>query len=235
MLRRRLIRVLAVLMAIGLPLVLLRIPAVRGALVALIDYMRDAGPAGVLAFYAAQSFAALLLTPIWLMSGIAGYVYGFGKGLAITLPGTVLGASATFAVGRMLSGGMLDKLGASSPRLAAIARLAEGQGLKITTLLRATPVMPQNLMGYLLATTKLKYWHFALGTGIGLVPATTVHAYLGSIVGDALALVQGKSELPGTLSRVVAVASVVLTITMMVVVARLAKRELDKVLAERKE
>lgn len=235
MLRRRVLRILAIAAAIGLPFVLLRVPAVREALVALMDYMRGAGVKGVLAFLAAQSAAALMLTPIWLMSGIAGYVYGFKYGLLIALPGTALAASATFGVGRLLSGGSLDRLAASNARVAAVSRLAEQQGLKITILLRATPVMPQNLMGYLLATTKLRFWHFALGTAIGLVPATVVHAYLGSIVDDAVSLVQGKTELPGVLSQVVVAISVLLTVTMMLLVARLAKKELEKVLAERSE
>ena len=230
--RRHFLRIAAIALAIALPFVLLRFPAVRGALVDLMTYMRSAGARGVLAFLVVQAAAALALAPIWLMSGIAGYVYGLGKGTLIALPGSALAACATFGVGRLLARGALSRLATSSPRLAAVARVAEHHGLKITVLLRATPMIPQNLLGYALATTPLKLGQFALGTLIGLIPATVMHVYIGSIVEDAIALVSGKGEMPGALTWIVFGGGALLTLTTVTITTRIARRELRRALDE---
>lgn len=230
--RRRVLRVAAIALAIALPFALLRFPAVRAALVDLMTYMRTAGARGVIAFLAAQLATALILTPLWLMSGIAGYVYGFGEGTLVALPGTTIAACATFAMGRLLSRGALARLAASSPRVAAVSRIAQHQGLKITILLRATPMIPQNLLGYALAATPVSLRNFTLGTFLGLIPATVMHVYVGSIVSDAIALVSGKGSMPGALSWLVFGGGAILTATTVTVTTRIARRELARALRE---
>src|SRR5262249_44745581 len=85
---------------IALPFALLRIEAVRTRLGELVEHLRVAGPVGWAAFLAVDIAGAVIVAPLWLMSGIAGYVYGFAHGFALAMPGVALGAFAAFTMGR---------------------------------------------------------------------------------------------------------------------------------------
>ncbi|MCS6900036.1 MAG: hypothetical protein RMJ98_09675, partial [Myxococcales bacterium] len=73
-----------------LPFVLLRSEAVRKALVAGMEFMREGGVAGGLLFFGLEAAAGVLVIPVWLMAGVAGYVYGFPGGVVLAVPGVVV-------------------------------------------------------------------------------------------------------------------------------------------------
>src|SRR5689334_24653213 len=101
--RRRLAPVLLVVLAlVAVPLVLLRGDALRNGVIALVAYLHRAGPLGLLPFVGTQIVALVLALPLWLMSGVAGYVYGFPEGFFIALPGQTIASCAAFFVGRAL-------------------------------------------------------------------------------------------------------------------------------------
>jgi uncharacterized membrane protein YdjX (TVP38/TMEM64 family) len=224
-------RVLVMLAALAVPFVLLRVPAVRGALIQLIAFMGQAGAMGIAAFLAFDALAALLLTPLWLMSGISGYVYGIGKGFLVALPGVTLGGLLAFVVGRFALGNLLAERAARSGIFRAIKRAIAVEGLKISFLLRMTPVMPQNLLSFLLGATDLRLRDFLGASFFGLIPATLAHVYVGSLVKDAAAFVAGEADNEGPLRWILLGGGLTLSIVTMVVTSRIAKRELDRALA----
>ncbi len=232
-LSRRIARLLPMIALVALPFVLLRIEAVRAALVGLIGYMQREGLAGVAAFLGAQSAAALLTTPLWLMSGVAGYAYGFPKGFFVALPGVTIAACCVFLAGRIF----LPRSSAPSPAgqsrfWSAVHRAIAKDGLKITLLLRVTFAAPQNLVPYLLAPTPLSFSNFVIATFLGLAPATLFHVYVGSIVTSAAALVSGEGSAKGPLAWVVLGAGLVVTAGAAFAISRVAKRALDRALAD---
>jgi uncharacterized membrane protein YdjX (TVP38/TMEM64 family) len=231
--RRRLPRILLILAFMALPLVALRSPAVRGWLVALVLFMRGAGAAGVAAFVGVEALATLLLAPMWLMSGLAGYAYGFGRGLVIALPAITLCTSVSFLLGRLFARAALAPRGEQSHYWEAVRRAVHDEGLKITLLLRVTFAFPQNLLSYLLSATPLRFREFALGTFVGLVPATLLHVYVGSIVESAAALVAGEGSAKGPIGWIALVGGLAATVTGVFFTSRLARRALDRALAAR--
>ncbi|MFO0758723.1 MAG: VTT domain-containing protein [Byssovorax sp.] len=230
--RQRFFRALPMLGILLLPFVLLRIPPVRSAMLALVAYMRVAGPMGVVAFLASEIAATAITTPLWMMSGVAGYVYGFPNGVLVALPGITLASCVCFAIGRALLRRPIEQRAKESRFLAALQRAAVSEGLKITLLVRLTFAMPQNLVSYVLSTTPLGLGTFALGTAVGLVPATLFHVYMGSLVTSAAALLAGEAKAQGPLAWVAGAAGVLMTAGGLYLTSRMAKRALDRALAD---
>ncbi|MDI1443407.1 VTT domain-containing protein [Polyangium sp. 6x1] len=229
--RRRLERVLLLLGLLALPLVVLRVPAVHRALISLVGFMREAGAAGALVFLGVEVFALAVTTPLWVMSGLAGYAYGFGKGLLIAWPGVTFAACACFLLGRVSIGKFLSARAGETHFWRAVERAIRADGFKITFLLRVTFVFPQNFGTYMLSATPLPLRDFAAASFLGLLPATLFHVYVGASVESAAALLSGEAKAPGSLGWVTLALGFVVTLGALVVTSRIARRSLDKALA----
>jgi len=229
--RRRLERALPFLVLLALPLLLLRSGTVRGALVSLVEYMREAGASGVALFLSVEAFALVITTPLWVMSGLAGYAYGFGKGMLIAWPGVTLAACIAFLLGRVSVGKLLSARAGEAHFWQAVKRAVEEGGFKITLLLRVTFAFPQNFGTYMLSATSVSLREFAAGTFLGLLPATLFHVYVGSTVESAAALVSGEAKAKGPLGWITLVAGLVVTLGALVVTSRIARRSLDRALS----
>lgn len=225
---KRAVRVVLLAAVVVVPLAALKNPRFRELLVELMEALRARGAAGVPWFYGAQIAAALVTMPTWLMNGIAGYVYGLPLGVAIAAPGVALASTCAFFAGRGVFRVLPRPDFTATRAWRAIERLTARDGLKIALLIRATPVMPQNLLHFVFGTTELKAWQHAVATGIGMLPMTAIHVYIGSLVKSASELAANKQQQPVGVLVFIGVASVVA----IVLVSRVAKRSLARAIAE---
>jgi uncharacterized membrane protein YdjX (TVP38/TMEM64 family) len=216
----------------ALPLLAMRSPTMRGAMLSLIAYMREAGVAGLAAFLAVEAVALLFVAPLWLMSSVAGYVYGFTRGYLIALPAVALCCTFTFLVGRLFMGKLVASYTEGNRFWGTVDRAVRADGLKITMLLRVTVVVPQNLLNYMLSATPLRARDFLLGSFIGLSPMTLFHVYLGTTVSTAAALIAGETRVSGPLAWTAIAAGFVATCVGLFVIIRLGRRALARALAE---
>ena len=215
-----------------LPFVLLRLPAVRAAMLSLVAFMRGSGGIGVLVFLGVEAFVMTLTAPIWIMSALAGYAYGFPRGVLVACPGVALGACAAFLLGRVFVGKYLRAQPGQGQFWRAVEQAVTNEGLKITLLMRLTVVVPQNLSSYMLSATPLSLRDFALGTFVGLMPVTAFQVYLGSSVESAIELVSGNGAVRGPLAWIAPALGGVFTLVAIAWSSRIARRALDKALAE---
>lgn len=227
---RRVFKALPLLLLVALPFVLLRLPEVRGALLSLVAFMRTSGGLGVLVFLVVEAAVMVCTAPIWIMSALAGYAYGFSWGLVVACPGVALGACAAFLVGRASLGRLLKQRPGQGQFFRAVDHAVRNEGLKITLLMRLTVVVPQNLSSYMLSATPISLRDFALGSFFGLAPVTAFHVYLGSTVESALELVSGKGAARGPVAWIAPVLGGLFTLLAVVWTSRIARRALDKAL-----
>ncbi len=225
---KRALRVALLAVIVLIPLAALKSPRFRELLVELMETLRARGAAGVPWFYGAQIVAALLTMPTWLMNGIAGYVYGLPLGIAIAGPGVALASTCAFFAGRGVFRVLPRPDFTATRAWRAIERLTARDGLKITLLIRATPVMPQNLLHFVFGTTEVKAWQHAVATGLGMLPMTAIHVYIGSLVKSATELASNEQRQPVGVLVFMGVASVVA----IALVSRVAKRSLARAIAE---
>jgi uncharacterized membrane protein YdjX (TVP38/TMEM64 family) len=213
---------------VALPYVLLRIPAARAWVVGFVSFVRTAGPVGALALLGFDTAWALLGAPFWVLGTVAGYAYGFGVGLAVGVPLITVSMCASFLVGRLVVTRVLPPREAGTRRIEAVRRAVETDGLKITLLLRMTPLLPQNVLTYVLASTALRLRDFVLATAIGVIPFTAFYAYVGSLVQDAAALLAGDAPDLGATRWVALGGGLLAGAVALAVIGRAAQRALAR-------
>jgi len=211
-----------------LPYLLLRVPAARERVVTFVTFVRTAGPAGALALFGFYTVWALAGGPYWIMAVVAGYAFGFPLGVAFTIPAGTGAMCVSFLLGRTFLTHVLPRREPDSPKAAAVRRAIEADGLKVAFLLRITPLVPQNALTYVLASTALRLRDFALATAVGVLPLTVFYAYVGSLVQDAAALLAGDTPDLGATKWIVLGGGLVLGGLALFVIGRLARKALSR-------
>ena len=60
-------------------------------------------------------------------------------------------------------------------------------------LLRLCPVIPYNILNYLMGTTEIRFRDFVIGC-IGMIPGIIVYIFIGTTFSDLASLANGKSK-----------------------------------------
>ena len=226
--RLLLIRI-AVIAALAAAVVALMIaaPVAEGA-VALASWVRGAGIYGVAAFAGLYIVATVLLVPGSLLTASAGFAYGPVYGTLLVSPVSVLAALVSFALARTVLRDRLEQRLRSRARLAAVNEAVGRRGFVITALLRLSPILPFNLLNYLLGLSRVRVRDYALASWVGMLPATVLYVYAGSLVTRASQLSAGGARPAQTWRLALYAAGLVATAAAVAVTARLARRTLRR-------
>lgn len=145
-----------------------------------------------LAFIALYIAATVLLLPGSLLTLGAGFLFGLGYGFVIVSFASVVGASCAFLIGRFFAREAVAGRLAEMPRFAALDAAIEQRGGLIVFLTRLSPLFPFNLLNYALGLTAVKFWTYVGVSWVGMMPATVLYVYLGSIASDLSSLFAGE-------------------------------------------
>jgi phospholipase D1/2 len=115
--------------------------------------------------------------PILVMIGATVIALGPLLGFICAAAGSLLGATATFHVGRLVGRRPLRRwLGA---RAQVLERQLEGRGVVTVALLRKVPIAPFAIVNMVIGASGLSYREFILGTAIGMLPGIAAFALVG--------------------------------------------------------
>jgi uncharacterized membrane protein YdjX (TVP38/TMEM64 family) len=147
----------------------------------------------------------------------AGFIWGWALGSTYSVIGGMLGALASFYVGRFVGEGMLEKFG----RLGrAVAKQVDHAGFRSLLVLRFIPGIPFAVLNYGAGVAGVRLRDFLGSTFVGVVPSMLVFAYC------ADALFNGSMSEGDAFKRLVVVCVLMLAITLLpVAVKRMTKRE----------
>jgi len=215
----------AVVVALGLVL------PIRQWTIALAERIRGAGPAGVLIFVAVYMVAEVALVPGSLLTMAAGFAYGPIGGLLVASPASVLAATVAFLLARTVLRGWIQKKVERSPKTRALDRAIGKNSFKLILLLRLSPVIPFNVLNYMLGLSDARLGRYFVASFIGMLPGTWLYVYLGSLPTSAAGLIDA-SRGGGPERLALTIAGLVATIVVVIVVTRSAKRVLDEELKE---
>ena len=109
----------------------------------------------------------------------AGFAFGVTRGTIAVSLGSVLGSAAAFALGRTLLRDYVQAHIQNRPRLRAVDAAVRKDGFRICLLLRLTPIMPYNLVGYVLGATPMRARDHFFASWMGMLPATALYCYIG--------------------------------------------------------
>lgn len=203
---------------------------VLGRLLPLADWVgqavglaRGAGPWGAVGYAAVYALAVVLGIPGSALTLGAGVAWGPFGGFAVVWPGAVVGAIASFLLGRTALRERVARRVAGVPVLRALDDALAREGGRVTLLLRLSPLVPFGILNYALGVTRVPFVAYTWATAIGIVPGTLLYAWLGAAAGE---VGLGSGEQPAA-QRVLFVVGLLATLAATVLVTRSARRALE--------
>ena len=158
------------------------------------DAVRAQGAFAPLAFVAAFAVATIVFLPGSVFGLAAGVLFGPWWGGLWNLLGGTLGAAAAFLIARYVAGGWVA--GKVQGGLKRIFDAVEDEGWRFVALTRLVPVVPFNMLNYVLGLTRIPLAQYVLATLVCMAPGAAAYAWLGyagraALSGDAAALRYG--------------------------------------------
>ena len=212
-------------------LVFARLGELERIVLLMLEWAREAGPAGQLVMVGAYIVCVVAMLPSFPLTIAAGAIWGTLHGALLVLPVATAGCTLAFVCGRYLFRGVVEARVSKDARFAAVDRATRDQGLLLVTLMRLSPMFPYNVLNYSLGITQVSLGAYVLGSALGMVPVTFMWAHIGATAGELTASSQGAAaDDPGVMA--VRVLSVLATIAVMVLVTRIGRRALASTVVE---
>lgn len=173
----------------------------------------------------------ILAVPASILTLGGGYLFGLPLGFVADSIGATMGATAAFMLGRTIGRSyVLSKL-KDYPKFQAVAIAIQRSGFKIVLLLRLVPMLPFNMLNYLLSVTPIGVVEYMLASWLGMMPITLALVYIGTTLKDLSDVTHGWSEFSTTRWMII-IAGLVVSLVLMICVTKVARGALEKALAE---
>jgi uncharacterized membrane protein YdjX (TVP38/TMEM64 family) len=143
-------------------------------------WIQGKGAAGVLLYAGLYVLASLLLLPAWILTVVAGAVFGLAGGFFVAMGSSLGGAIAAFLLARYAIRGRVEKFFERNALLHAVDQTLHQAGWKAVALMRLSPLVPFTVQNYFYGTTTVKLRHFVAGTALGILPGTSLEVFVGS-------------------------------------------------------
>ena len=222
-------KILAVIAALGVLAVLIAVLPLQAWLLHVVEWARGAGLAGAVAYGAVYVLATVLALPGSILTLGAGFVWGVVLGTLLVSPASIIGATCAFVLGRTLLRRRIEGRVRASPRVAAIDEAVARNGFKVVLLLRLSPILPFNVLNYGLGLTRVRLRDYVLGSALGMLPATILYVWIGSLVTTAAELGARSASGNGRGAKLALFGlGLVATAVAVALIARAARRVLGK-------
>ena len=133
---------------------------------------------------AAYTPAAFLMFPRPFITLFAVIAFGPVLGFVYGLVGILSAALVTYFVGRALPRNTVRRI--AGDKLDQMTEVLRRRGLLAVFAVRIVPVAPFAVVGIVGGAVRIKLWHFALGTVLGMVPGTLTTSVFGDQLQTAL-------------------------------------------------
>ena len=161
--------------------------AFRGNLLTLRDDFASFGAPGVALFIAAFALWSLTTLPAIPLMAFGGLIYGPWLGTLCSVVGTILGASATFALGRSVADERIERWRGEYSRLRKVLDMAERHPFTVVLIVRSVAVFPLTLMNYGFGATGVRFRHFIAYSTLTTIPGAALYSGLGHVLYRGLA------------------------------------------------
>ncbi len=149
-----------------------------------LDWIRGLGALAPVAFIAIYIVACVAFIPGSIMTIGGGVIFGVVRGSIYVSIAATLGATAAFLVGRYLARDWVSEKLEGNAKFRAIDEAVGREAWKIVILTRLSPVFPFNLLNYAYGLTSVSLRDYFFASWIGMIPATILYVYIGSLSGD---------------------------------------------------
>lgn len=193
---------------------------------------------GFFVFMIVYFVATILFVPGSILTLGAGFVFAnaFGLGVGVLLGalsvffGASAGAIVAFLLGRYLLRDWVKTLTKKYAIFEALDAALDQKGFRIMALLRLSPIIPFNAINYIAGVTAVSLRDYCLSL-IAILPGTTLYVFLGASAGSLADSASSGDNT--TITIVVVVVGAILGIGAIILTSYYAKKELNRVIAER--
>jgi uncharacterized membrane protein YdjX (TVP38/TMEM64 family) len=191
-------------------------------------WLRSQGPWIIVAYAAGYAvMAGLGLLPTHIQALLGGLAFGLWRGTFAALAGIFGAATIAYLIAQRVAGERVVRLITEQPKWKAVYDALLGRGfwktLLIMTLVRLPPNSPFAITNLVLASTRVRWLPYAIGTVIGIAPRTAAAVWIGSQLADL--------DLKNARQTWFFVSGLVALIIVIAIIGTMAKRALDKVTA----
>jgi uncharacterized membrane protein YdjX (TVP38/TMEM64 family) len=191
-------------------------------------WVKMLGTMGAIAFIVIYNLATILFVPASIVTLGGGAIYGVVWGSIYVFVAATLGAIFAFLIGRYFARGWFSEKIRNNMTFRAIDAAVAIDGFKIVLLTRLSPIFPFNMLNYVFGFTRVALKDYILGS-IGMIPATIMYVYLGSLIGDvALLGIQPTNIISNPQTQIaqwtIKVVGLVATLAVTIQVSRLANK-----------
>jgi uncharacterized membrane protein YdjX (TVP38/TMEM64 family) len=136
----------------------------------------------------------IVTTPLWFPLPIFKLAAGFAvKQLIPSIPaavaygtflvftGAMIGSLLSFFVSRYLISSFVRDMTKDKKIVKALQETIKKNGVKILIFIRMTPIIPYNLLNYLLGISEIKVWQYLMAN-FGLLPGIIIQVFIGTTI-----------------------------------------------------
>jgi uncharacterized membrane protein YdjX (TVP38/TMEM64 family) len=193
-----------------------------------LNWIESLGYIGGIAFIAIYILATVAFLPASILTLGAGAVFGVVWGSLYVFVGATLGAIAAFLIGRYLARDWISNKIAGNQKFAAIDQAVAHSGFKIVLLTRLSPLFPFNLLNYAFGITGVGLKDYAIAS-IGMLPATVMYVYIGSLAGDIARIGSDNQSPDPTFQWVIRIIGLIATIAVTLYVTNIARKAIGEI------
>ena len=181
-----------------------------------------------IAFIGIYVIATLCLIPGSLLTLGAGVLFGVVWGAIYTFVGASLGAIAAFGVSRYVMRAWLTKQIEGNEKFQAVDQAVAQEGRKIVLLTRLSPVLPFTWVNYAFGVSQVSFSDYVIGC-LGMIPATVMYVYIGSLLGDLAALASGTTARSRTTPELILLGvGLIATVVVTLYITQIARKALNQ-------
>ncbi|KYQ92915.1 hypothetical protein DLAC_05508 [Tieghemostelium lacteum] len=183
---------------------------------------------GGLVFMGVFILLIVFLIPVTIPTILAGIIFKPYFGFLFVWGASIIGGNIAFFLGRYVFRKSIVKKIEKNKKLLIIDQVIGQQGWKIVLLLRFTPIIPESLLNYALAVTRISFRHYIICSAIGLIPGVSLFIYIGSMIGSISDI--GKKQTKSEIAMYI-VSGVVMIFTILfilIIVRRAVNKKLEQ-------
>lgn len=192
---------------------------------------KNLGPWGPVALALAYIPLTVLAVPASILTIGGGYLFGLPIGFLADSIGATFGATIAFLVGKTIGRSLVTAKLKDYPQFQVVSLAIQRSGFKIVLLLRLVPIVPFNVLNYLLSVTPVSLGKYMLASWIGMMPITLALVYVGTTIKDLSDITHHWGHFT-TFEWILLMIGLSATVVLIIMVSRLARQSLDKAILE---
>ena len=163
----------------------------------ILNWFENLGPLGPVVFTLTLSFAVVIMFPTPLIKVSAGAIFPFWIAAAANFFASLLGGFIAFVLGRWLFRESIQRSLMNDKRLRNIETALTVDAMKISILVRLSPLIPDEWLNYLMSATPVSLRVYMISNCSGVV-YSLAYAYYGHALGRFALNSSGMSDMNST-------------------------------------